>query len=453
MFFYKGISLITILILLYCSGCAYEDVTRQPASLKNKIIIGTIIPTDIAENFKNTLYGGVLAAEHINQAGGIYGHEIGIINKKPSLGTDIDDSRALSQAKELFKDKKAVIIVTATNSNVSTIIEEANTNPAYRDMIMCSPSATSPLLTDLDINDNFYRTVANDIFKMKLMRKVIVDKGWGRISIFHMDDEFGTALKDNLELELTQAGRTLSDVYSYARSNFSIMDYSISNDLDIFITSSNLLTMDALALIILPQHIKDIANFLTNKGAGTATGNTLRGGLVLMDGGKEDIFPTATNFKSWADDPNNNVIGTETNGFAGINSSYFTEKFEKRFGEPHTFSPSMYDCVFMAGMALLYSGEKPNAKDYTPADMKTNIKNFKFGQCSGEEKRFGIGPDEFKSAADHIQNGGCVVYDGASGAVQFDQNGDRNEQDMNTYSVNKSGTGWRIVDTFRSDEL
>jgi hypothetical protein len=230
------------------------------------------------------------------------------------------------------------------------------------------------------------------------------------------------------------------------------MDYTISKNLDSLIYASNSLAMDALALIILPQHIKDIANFLTNPGAGTATGKSLTGGLILMDGGKEDIFPTATNFRSWSTKTGNSVIGTETSGFAGQNSGYFIKEFEK-FGKRHTYSSSMYDCVYLAGLALAYSGPKENAKDYSSGDLKAGFRNFKQGVCTGDEATFGIGPEQFKTTTEHIDRGGCVLYEGASGIIQFDANGDRVEQDMNTYTVNKDGDGWKVLDSYRSDEL
>jgi ABC-type branched-subunit amino acid transport system substrate-binding protein len=430
--------LLVLFVLIFNYNCS--DDIGGTKTLEG-ILIGTILPDDVDESDRRSLAAVKMAVDEINDAGGIFGHDIVIENISPSEGDDASEDKAESAAKTLYNEKNAVALITTWSGLGGAVNDLSNVSGSkYENLVQCNYSATNPGLTENDTSDTFYRTVIHDNFQAKLMAKVFVDNNWSNIGIYYVNDDYGKGLNDALAAEdAATANFEIKLSLNFSSTAFSIQDQDVKNDLDKFNY-----TVDAV-VIISAGEANDIVGYLT-------TTNVYSGAIVLSDGAKtSDMFATATDLPSWIDAAaGNKILGTEPDTFSGENSNLFISAFKSYAGEnPDTYNPPAYDCAYLIAFSLLYAGEMSNYSDYAAEDVKENIKKFKEGGCSAPVS-IGIGGSEFTTGVNTVETdpSACFTYKGASGALVFDSYGDRAGQGMATFTNNSGKDGWTTLNKY-----
>ncbi len=329
-------------------GCAQSEEVQEDG-----ILLGSIFHDNISDSARLRLAAIVLAIDHINQSGGIYGHKLLLKNYRPNLGESTSKEKAKKYARKLYEEDKAVAVMSLFSSLGSAI---KSVTDSYGDFIQCNVSASSTSLTNS--TDTFYRTVVDDAFQSQLMLKLLKDPNEfnatnrAKIGIYYIDDTYGRGLKDALKSLIKSDGNftgnfTSSYIKGFSTSNFTSVYQS---DLNIYLEAANNGTLDVLILITLKAQAPDAIKYLTD--------NNFPANLLLGDGTKtSDTFEIAKSLEAWAQ--THKVIGTEPDNYAGINSSKFVNYFEGFMGEKvNTYSSSSYDCAFLLGFSLLYAGKK-----------------------------------------------------------------------------------------------
>jgi branched-chain amino acid transport system substrate-binding protein len=123
------------------------------------------------------------------------------------------DSAAASTAAEDLIAQGIVAIMGADCSGVTGAIA---TNVAVPNgIVMVSPSATSPGLTDLDDNGLFFRTAPSDARGGEVLANITKDNGVSSVAITYVNTDYGVGLADVYKAALEANGITVTTVTAH----------------------------------------------------------------------------------------------------------------------------------------------------------------------------------------------------------------------------------------------
>ncbi|MCU7065237.1 ABC transporter substrate-binding protein, partial [Serratia ureilytica] len=64
-------------------------------------------------------------------------------------------------------------------------------------IVMISPSATSPALTDIEDDGLFFRTAPSDARQGEVMAQIIADRGIETVAVTYTNNDYGKGLADS----------------------------------------------------------------------------------------------------------------------------------------------------------------------------------------------------------------------------------------------------------------
>lgn len=225
--FHSGRAAALLLAMVFAvafSGCSSdEDFSLNDLGVFK---MGMILPTEKYELGKNTRPGVRLAVSEMENAG----LRINLVERESS-------SCRLDIARRSFDQlvaEGANGIVGAGCSSVSIgLLQKA----AQSEIVLVSPSSSSADLTpgfdpSIDSSDGgfFFRTQASDAFRASVAAEEIErDGGAERLAIIYADDVFGRALKDSLVKAVTEDGSSVAKQIAYDvkenEDNYGLSDF------------------------------------------------------------------------------------------------------------------------------------------------------------------------------------------------------------------------------------
>nr|WP_260440181.1 ABC transporter substrate-binding protein [Cohnella lubricantis] len=188
------------------AGCAGGEGAGR-GSGKGDIVIGVGWP--LATRNEGLAEGVAMAAEEINDAGGVLGRRLRI--------ESIDDgglpAEGLDAARRFADDPDIAAVIGHRGSSVSIpasdVYEQAG-------IVMLSPGSTSPKLTERD-QQYIFRTIPSDARIGARMAQFAASKGYQRVAILYSDDEYGRGLANAFEDSGKEAGiETIDRLTGYA---------------------------------------------------------------------------------------------------------------------------------------------------------------------------------------------------------------------------------------------
>lgn len=330
------------LCLFFFSACSKTKEERRNESVK----IGVTVPlTGSASVWGNyTLTGVQLAAEEINQNGGIHGKEIKLLIED-TKGNAKDGVNAFMK---LVNSGVKLVVDDAVSSVALAIAPIANKNK----IVVISTGATNPLLTkagpyyfrvwNSDLEEGSY-SAAYAYQELKLRN----------ISILHVMDDYGKGLADVFEREFKNFGEaTVDEVLTYELNETNFKD--VLTKLKGKVDQAWYLVSKPKETITILKHVKEIG--LEDK--------ILIGSVAFQNEeflSKIKSFYNGKIYYPYPIEPK----GEEVNNF----SKRYKEKFNKL---PGTTSAEGYDALKILVKAIEivgYDGEKVkdyllNARDY-----------------------------------------------------------------------------------------
>jgi branched-chain amino acid transport system substrate-binding protein len=133
-----------------------------------------------------------LAMKEVNEAGGVLGGTL--LTPVRADSTCIDSAAATAAAERLVASEGAVAIMGADCSGVT--IATLNNVAVPQGVVMVSPSATSPALTDIEDNGLFFRTAPSDARQGAVIAQMLIDKGIEEIAVTYTNNDYGKGLAD-----------------------------------------------------------------------------------------------------------------------------------------------------------------------------------------------------------------------------------------------------------------
>ncbi|MDI6631205.1 MAG: ABC transporter substrate-binding protein [Thermoanaerobacteraceae bacterium] len=202
---YRFLCLLTALTLVVSfTGCAKKE-SGKPAAEEEVIKLGCVLSMsgDLAAMGKKMADAVKLAVEEINQAGGVNGKQIKLYLEDDAT----DPATCLNAVKKLVELNDVKLIIGGMTSGGA---KTAGPYVFERKVLLVSPSATSPELTGQPWREYFFRTCPSDTFQGKVMAQLAVDEGLKKAVILAMDNPYGVGLGEVIESALAGKAEVLS---------------------------------------------------------------------------------------------------------------------------------------------------------------------------------------------------------------------------------------------------
>jgi branched-chain amino acid transport system substrate-binding protein len=329
--------------------------------------------------------GYQLAVDDINAAGGVNGQPVQL-----QIADEADSTTPAivqASAKSLLSWGADVILGAASSSDSKNVIN----NIVAHKVVEISSSNTSPDFTTWKDNGFYFRTAPSDFAQGSVLGNQVVADGNRKVAILYQDSSYGQGLEGKLAETIKGKGATVTAALKFTtgESNFkSIVAKALAGG------------PDAIVLVSYDESKKAIPAL---KAAGFKGSK-----LYLVDGNTVD-YSTSTFGKYLAGAQGTTPSAAEDKAFeARAVASYAKHNKGKKLTD-FTYTASSYDAVVVAAIAAV------EAK----ANDGTSIKGKLTGVTSGTEK-----VTSFKDAVAAIKAGKTPDYNGVSGPIDFDANGD-----------------------------
>ena len=353
--------------------------TNTFADIKMGIILGFTGPIEsLTPAMRDS---AKLAFKEASDSGSLLGGETITVLEADS--TCVDSAAAQAAAEKLLADG-VVAIMGADCSGVTGAIA---TNVAIPNgVVMISPSATSPGLTDLDDNGLFFRTAPSDARGGQILADITKDRKIKSVAITYTNNDYGKGLADVYEAAVKAHGIKVTAVASHEDGK---ADYTAE------VSTLAAAGGDAVAVIgYLDQGGKGIIQGSLDSGAFDTF--ILSDGMIgqsLIDAFGKDLS------KSFGSLPGSTGKGagvfTKVASAGGIDSS-----------GPYT--GESYDAAALIVLAMQAGGS---------ADRGSIAKNV-MAVANGPGKK--IYPGELKKGLDLLAKGKAIDYEGATGVTFTD---------------------------------
>lgn len=365
-----------LLLLIPAVSCA----TEKPKEIK----IGAVMDVSgalagIGELLRDSI---ILAVKQVNDAGGIDGVPVRLI---------IEDGKTDPTAG--FEAIKKLVSVNGVNVIIGPMISGASLAAGpyalENQVLLFSPSATSPDIADQDWRQFFLRTAPTDLLQGKAMAQIIIDGGYQKVAIIVMDNQYGVGVAKAVTEELSGKVEIVANVkYDPAKLDY-LTELTVIKD------------RNADAVIHVGYH--DDAQIVYKQALqlGLETAQWVAAEGVYAEATLEVI--EAAQFMALA------VIGTRLSAPEGLAAfDEFAAAYKAEFGvEPGVYTDTVYDATRMTLMAI---------------------------------ERVGIS-DAAKIAAEILKI--AQNYPGVSGSITLSENGDRVSGDFEVWKVIKEGDTYK----------
>ncbi len=365
----------------------------DPASAQEcTTTIGAVLPTSVDWG-RPIAETGQFAVDIANEAGGVAGCKIEMILRD----TQVDPKVGVDAAKSLVDLEKVPLVLGAVSSGVSMPILTSVTVPSGVMQMSCCSSSTAftKLAKDGKTNGLWFRTFATSSVQSAVGAVLARDQGYKKVAVFYKNDDWGQDMGRLVSHNLKALG---VDVTAVIAINDAQASYRAE------VTEGLSGNPDGLYMALYPKEGTAIAREWISLG-GTRK-------MVVANSLKSDEFRDNVGLKYLGD-----LVGTDTSSPRVESANAFVKAYKARFGkEPN--GPGLsnnFDATMIALLAMEAAG-----KDATGAQIAAQVRRVT------DPKGTPITADAagFKKAAAVLKDGGSVMYQGATGNVQFDANGD-----------------------------
>ncbi|MFC1650876.1 ABC transporter substrate-binding protein [Candidatus Latescibacterota bacterium] len=391
-----------VLLLFLMQSCSDFEIDLLETSNPNSIKIGVILPLTIERGRQESGYFvAVMAAEEINRAGGINGRNIEIVLKNDGGSTTKGPEEALS----LYNDGVDIILGPAWSSVTMAVSQEV-TIP--NEMLLISHSATSPRITALEDNGLVWRMAPSDALQGKLGADYLYNVlGKKTVGVIYSTSIWGTDLAGVFKSTFEELGGSDS-VVSFV-SFPEEQDWATYN----FTTHLDELFENKPEAIYIVSFDNDGAKITNDIYVGDYVGADYTPLFFSCDGPKSNDF-----LINGHPEIIDGMIGTLPTGLiSDANYTVFIENYKERFGyAPAAYAEHLYDAVYLVAYAMLAAGSE------LPVDVAAELRSVSGGDLDDQGEIINV--NEFAEAYSIISNGGTINYNGASGSIELDANGD-----------------------------
>lgn len=329
--------------------------------------------------------GGELAIKEVSDSGLFLGGKKLVSVRGDS--TCIDAAAATAEAERLITSEGVVGINGATCSGATTAVLNNVVRP--NGIVMISPSATSPALTDIEDDGYFFRTAPSDARQGEIIGNILAEQGIQSAALTYTNNDYGKGLADSIQAAFEGHGGQITAVSAHEDGK---ADYSA----------------EVGSLAAAGGELLIVAGYLDQGGKGMIQASLDSGAFdrfVLPDGMVGESL--TNNFGDALDGSIGTNPGTDSPGADMLGE--LTEGMD--FGGTEPYVPEAYDASALLLLAMQSAGSTDSA------EYKDHV--MKVANAPGEK----IFPGELAKALEILADGGEVDYVGA-GDVEFIEPGE-----------------------------
>ncbi|MCY3956706.1 MAG: ABC transporter substrate-binding protein [Chloroflexi bacterium] len=374
-------SVLTLVLLVAGLGACGEAAPAEPL----KLGLLTYISAGSHQNAQDRQRAFHLAVAHLNQAGGVFGRPV-----ETAVGdTALDPDTAVAEARRLIEDEGVHALVGPSTSANALPVAEQVAGPARVPLI--SPSATSPRLTEAVDDDFFFRAALSDLAQGPVLARIARQRGFDNVGLIYRNDLWGQGLAGAFEDAWDGSLRSVASEPGQTSFAEPLRESAAGG---------------AQALVVILFQAEAIA----------AVRESLDGGVydqfVLGDALKNTELIESIGADALA--------GTYGAGTAippdSESSAAWLAAWLDAYGEPPrgSYVREVYD----ATIALALAAQAANSTDGLA--IRDQLRSI--GVAPGQSVV--AGPDGVAEALETLADGGEVIYQGASGTLAWNANGD-----------------------------
>ncbi|WP_247730734.1 ABC transporter substrate-binding protein [Halovivax limisalsi] len=313
----------------------------------------------------------------------------GTINKI-TADSETTSNAGVSAAQKLVNQDGVDVLTGPCSSGVAVSIAESVTIPNEITHIMIN--STAPGITNLEDDGYCLRTSPSDAFQGQALAQVVADNGPSSASVIMVNNDYGQGLADAFKARYEELGNTVETMVpaEQGRSSYSAQLNEATNA-----------EPEAVVFIVYPQ------SFMT----------MIREAYEM---GIQEDYSVFGAESMVSDEVENNVSAEAINGMKGTNPSppiesevyqNFAEDFQNEYDrQPTVWAAYAYDAYMLLGLAIHAAGE------YGSDAVKEQI--YEVSKPDGTEV------SSIAEGKSELDAGNSINYQGASGNVDLDENGD-----------------------------
>lgn len=374
-----------------------EDTT-ETAAAGGPFKLGTLLPLtgDLAQYGQTMQDTATLLVDTVNACGGVMGQDITLISEDdqtdPAAG-----SAGMTKLAEV--DEVGAVVGAAGSAVSSAAVDIAVRN----EVVQISPSSTSPTFTERaaagDFSGFWARTAPPDTFQGNALAQLAQERGFDTVAVLSISNDYGNGLIDTFIPAFEELGGTVVNKDNPAKyaENATTFDSELQ--------SAFAENPDAVLIV---GYLETGSLILKSAYELGLTGGDTQ--IILTDGMKSDEL--ASNV---GETPDGNFIATGVIGTApsagGPAIDDFTALYTERFDrDPNVFDPNTWD----AAAVLTLAAEAAQSTDGAAIrDALNEVAN-----APGEPV------SDVCQALELVRQGEEIDYQGASGTVDFNAEGD-----------------------------
>ncbi len=329
--------------------------------------------------------GVELAIKHLNDAGGVLGHDVELV-----VGdTGLDPTQATEEARRLIEVEGVHAIVGPLASSITLAVAESVGSPSGVPII--SPSATSPQLTIAEDNDYLFRSTTSDAAQGPVLAQLAASQGLSNVGVLFLNDPYGQGLAEAFA-NAWGGGINMVSIEDGQASYLSELQQAAANG------------AEALIAIAFPQQAEVFLREALEQG--------LFDHFLFVDGTKSQDLIDAIGAE-YLDGMQGTApaAGPESDSLRAFNEAYVAE-----YGElsPLPFIREAYDAAIAIGLAAEVAGSTDSEA----------IRDSLRAAAAPPGDAYAAGAAGIAGALGAIRGGEQIDYAGAATSLDWDDNGD-----------------------------
>jgi branched-chain amino acid transport system substrate-binding protein len=357
-----------------------------------EIKVGSVggVTGPIAELVAAILDGRNLAAKNVNDQGGLLNGDQYVLVLADS---QCDPKAAVDAGNKVINVEQVVAIIGPSCSGATNALAESVAVPAG--VVVLSDSATAPSITEMKDNDLMFRVAPSDAYQGVALAGLALKAGYKKMALTYSNDDYNAGLAGVFDKAFQEMGGTITANQMHEPNKASYR--------------SELATLAG-------NDAEALALFAYYGGSGiTIIRNSLENGLFDKFLAADGMFDISVIQQIGADALRDHIMITQA---ASDSEDASYQIFAKAYQEATSrdaaapYAAHGYDVAFLIALAI----EKAGAADRSKIAAALREVATPPGTV--------IRPGEWEKAKAAIAAGEDIDYEGASGNVNFDENGD-----------------------------